>query len=425
MNRRSFLELGLTTIGAALASTSMSRRALADEAKAGGAKGVSASPPGSKVADHCIVLWLNGGPSHVDTFDPKPKSPGASKAIKTAAKGVLLAEHFPALADQMGHVALVRGVSSKEGNHQRAQEIAHTGHLPNPTVEAPSIGAWLTRGRTPSSLEIPGYVSLGGTGAGAGFLGRSFDPFVVQKPGDRPADLEPARPLSARRRAERVAFLDAMESDFAKRSGDAKVLEREKLVARARRMASSQQIAAFDTSLEPAEARASYGETDFGRGCLAARRLVEVGVPFVEVTLDGWDTHQNNEERVKERAAILDPAMATLLRDLDERGLLARTLVVCMGEFGRTPKLNAQDGRDHHPAAFTVALAGGGVRGGIAFGATDETGDQVVEQRVSVADVLATVAKAAGLDPATTETSPAGRPIAVTEGGRVLDEILT
>jgi uncharacterized protein (DUF1501 family) len=417
MKRRTFLHASLSALASAWALGRAPGLSLADASAASPSKGAA------KVADHCILLWMNGGPSHIDTFDPKPKAEGASGAIDTAVRGTRIAEHFPQIAEQMSKIALVRGVSSKEGNHQRAQEVAHTGHQPNPTVDAPSIGAWLSRGRTPGTLEIPGYVSLSGPGFGAGFLGRSFDPFVVQKPGDRPQDLEPARALSDARKKARTALLDAMEEDFAKKTGDPKVREKQKLVARARRMAASPQIAAFDVASETEATKKAYGDTDFGRGCLAARRLVEAGVPFVEVTLDGWDTHDDNLRRVKERAAILDPAMASLLRDLEERSLLDRTLVVWMGEFGRTPKISARDGRDHHPAAYTVAFAGGGIRGGV-HGATDETGDRVVSGQVSQADVVATMAKAAGLDPATTEISPAGRPIAVSEGGKVIDAIL-
>lgn len=413
MIRRDLFKLGLGVVGASLLG-------LPDLARADA--GAPASLGGAK---RCIVLWMNGGPSHVDTFDPKPAAEGAARAIATSVKGVQLGEHLPRLAAQMDKLAVLRGLSGKEGNHQRAQEVGHTGHTPNPTVSAPGLGAWIARERTPQALDVPGHIALGGPGHSAGFLGRGLDPFVVQRPGERPDDLAPARPISARREALRAAFVDRLDQGFAARSADARVAERQALTARARRMMTSKAVTAFDVSGEPEAALASYGESSFGRGCLTARRLIEVGVPFVEVALDGWDTHENNAERVKSQAAILDAGMSALLADLEARSLLRDTVVLCMGEFGRTPRMNGRDGRDHHPAAFSAVLAGGPVRGGVVHGATDETGEKVVADKVGVADVLATVAWACGVDPRQSQTTALGRPIAVTDRGAPIRAILS
>jgi hypothetical protein len=415
LSRRAFHQWGFSAIGAAIASSIAPQVLQADGEKPGVA---------SLAAQHVIMLWLNGGPSHVDTFDPKAKAEGGSKSIKTAAKGIEIAEHFPQLAAQFQKVALIRSVQSKEGNHQRAQEIAHTGHLPNPTVAAPSIGAWITKERAPNGLDIPPHIALGGPGGRAGFFGHGYDPYVIQEPGKPPSDLASARPMSAKRTSAREAFLDGLDATFAQRTRDPMATEKQRLTERARKMATSPQIAAFDVSSESQSTRDAYGDTTFGKGCLAARRLVEQGVPYVEVVLDGWDTHENNLERVKERAAILDPAMATLLSDLETRGLLSRTVVVCMGEFGRTPWFGRNGGRDHHPAAFSVAMAGGSIRGGVVHGSTDERGAKVVDKPVSVANVLATIAKAAGVDPDKSAVSPAGRPIGVTDQGQAIAEVL-
>ena len=220
-------------------------------------------------------------------------------------------------------------------------------------------------------------------------------------------------------------MLDAMEERFAHTTGDPKVEGRRQVYAKAVRLMSAPKLDAFDLSSEPEAARAAYGDTDFGRGCLVARRLVERGVKFVEVVLDGWDTHQNDFERGKTLMGTLDPAIAALLDDLAARGLLASTLVACMGEFGRTPRVNGNDGRDHWPQAWSAVLAGGGVRGGVVHGATDADGAAVAGTPTGVPDLLATLSTQLGLDPAHTETTPAGRPISVTDGGRPIRVLLT
>lgn len=377
-------------------------------------------------AKSCIMLWMNGGPSHIDTFDPKPGSAsgGSFKAISTRQSGVSICEHMPQIANVMDKMALLRGVSSKEGNHQRASELGHTGHVPNPTVQAPAIGAWVARKRPTPGLMLPSFVSLAGPSAGAGFFGNPYDPFVVQSPGELPEDLVPARSVGEAREARRRALLDGMESEFEARTHDPQVASRRALYAKARAMMGSPAVRAFEIGDEPEATRAAYGDTDFGRGCLVARRLVETGVPFVEVALDGWDTHQNGFERVKSRLDILDPAMATLLSDLAARNLLDSTLVVWMGEFGRTPRINGDDGRDHHPGAFSVAMAGGGVRGGVVHGETDADGATVVKDPTAVPDVIATIAQLMGIDPSSEELSPAGRPIEVTQRGKPIAAIL-
>lgn len=424
LGRRSWLSLG--AVGALSAIVS---RGLLDEASAGElAEPHDGSGPRAR-AKHCIVLWMNGGPSHIDTFDPKPgsSSAGPFKAIRTRRKDVMVSEHLPRVAERSDKLAILRGVGSKEGNHQRAHELAHTGHVPNPTVRAPSIGAWIakTHGASKgSALDLPPFISLAGPSAGAGFFGNPYDPFVVQDPGQRPVDLEPARAIGPRRDAARRRFLEAQEADFAERTGDPQVSARRAIYDRARAMMSSKDLRAFDLDDEPAADLAAYGDHDFGRGCLVARRLVEVGVPFVEIMLDGWDTHQNNFERVAGRLSILDPAMSALISDLDARGLLDSTLVVWMGEFGRSPRINGDEGRDHHPGASNVVMAGAGIRGGVVHGETDGDGNAAVKDGVGTPDVIATVAHLMGIDPRTEVTTPGGRPISVTQRGKPVEAIL-
>ncbi len=377
-------------------------------------------------AKSCIVLWMNGGPSQLDTFDPKPGTEvgGPFKAIATRASGVKISEHLPHLADQAHHLAVVRGMTSKEGSHPRAQELGRTGHTPNPTAATPSLGSWVAKYKAPKSLDLPGFVALGGPSVGGGILGHEYDPLTIQSPGARPQNLDPFQELSDERLASRRAALAALDADFASRMGDKQVRSRDAVIERAVRVMKSTQTQAFDVSSEPEAVKKAYGDSAFGRGCLTARRLVEIGVPFVEVTLDGWDTHQNNFDRTKGLMGALDPAMATLLKELDERKLLDSTIVVWMGEFGRTPNINSNDGRDHFPGAWSAAVAGGGFRGGIAHGATDADGKKVVENPTTVPDLLATISSRLGLDPATAEVSPRGGPISVTEGGQVVRGLL-
>jgi uncharacterized protein (DUF1501 family) len=215
-----------------------------------------------------------------------------------------------------------------------------------------------------------------------------------------------------------------MESRFAGESGDAKVDGRRALYAKAIRMMQSPQIKAFDLADEPDALKKDYGATDFGRGCLVARRLVDAGARFVEVTLDGWDTHKDNFGRTRKLMETLDPAMSALLRDLEARKLLDSTLVVWMGDFGRTPRINANEGRDHHPGAWSAVLAGGGSRRGVVHGATDAAAEKVVAAPVTVPNLLATIVKLVGIDPGETRTSPAGRPISVTDDGAPINELI-
>jgi uncharacterized protein (DUF1501 family) len=412
LNRRDVLRVGTGALFAGLVSRYLAPRSA-----------VAAAAPRARA---CIVLWLNGGPSHVDTFDPKPGPVrGPFKAIKTRAPGMTLCEHLPRLADHGDELAIVRSMSSKEGNHARAQYYLHTGYAPNPTVVHPSLGSWACARLGAPRAELPAFVSIGGPSFGAGFLGVQDGPFVLQKAGAAPADVERAPGVDAARFARRLAALDAMDEQFARATGDAKVEGRREVYAKAVRLMQTPRLAAFDLSAEPEATRRAYGDTDFGRGCLTARRLVEAGVTFVEVVLDGWDTHRDNFDRTKALMATLDPAFAALLGDLAGRHLLGSTLVACMGEFGRTPRLNGNDGRDHWPQAWSAVLAGGAIRGGVVRGATDDDGAKVVSAPTTVPDLLATMATLMGLDPGYTTMTPAGRPISLTDDGALIRELMT
>lgn len=421
LSRRAFVRLGAAGLASVALGHAISPpgRALAQVPTAAGAPAPRAGA--------CILLWMNGGPSHIDTFDPKPgsRNAGEFKAIKTSVPGVQLSEHLPQVAAQAHRLAICRGVTSREGNHQRAQHLLHTGYAPNPTVSHPSLGAWVSEELGDPGFDLPHFMSIGGVSAGGGFLGQQHSPFIVQNPSQPPSHLATPRGVDAARARSRGAALAALEAQFAGETGDTKVQSRRAVYEKAGRMMSSPRLDAFNLDEEPEATRAAYGDTDFGRGCLMARRLVESGVQFVEVVLDGWDTHQNNFERTRKLMGTLDPAMATLVKDLEQRKLLDRTLVVWMGEFGRTPRISADEGRDHHPGAWSAVLAGGGIRPGIVHGQTDADGERVVRDPVVVPDLFATLASLLGLDPGKSRDTPLGRPIAITDSGVPIGKLIS
>jgi hypothetical protein len=382
----------------------------------------AANNPARKRA--CILLWMSGGPSQTDTFDPKPGHPngGLFQAIDTAAPGVRIAEHLPLLAKEMNHLALVRSMATREGDHGRATLHLRTGNLPQGGIDFPTFGSLVSNERARPEDDLPGYVSITPRGLGtaalsAGFLGSRHSPLVVGGEGNelRVQDLGLPASINASRAADRRELLAEAEADFLNRRPGIATDSHRTAYQRAVRLMRDSAAQSFDLSDEKAELRDRYGRNRFGQGCLLARRLVERGVPFVEVTLDGWDTHDNNFNQVKSLCQTLDPAWATLMGDLKERGLLDSTLVVWMGEFGRTPAINPRQGRDHFPIAWSVVLGGGGIRGGQAFGQTGKDGMTPGDRPVAVPDLLATICLALGIDPAKQNMSNVARPIRIVD----------
>ena len=366
-----------------------------------------------------IVLWMNGGPSQLETWDPKPgtRIAAGTGAIATAVKGVQLAPGLERVAEEMGSVALVRSMTSKEGDHERGTYTVKTGFRPDPTVVHPSIGAVLCHQLPAAGVEIPRHVSIlpDQWPTRGGYLGDEFNAFRTGDPAGPVPDTRSFLPPG--RDAARLRDLDVLEAGFrAGRERQAAATRHVETVRGARAMMSSEQLAAFDVSREPLALRREYGDTAFGRGCLAARRLTEVGVRCVEVTLSGWDTHANNHAGVASQLKILDPAMSGLLKDLRQRGLLEKTIVVCAGEFGRTPQVNAAFGRDHWPHSFTVALAGGPIVGGTVVGESDPEGGEKAKSPVSVGDLHATILHACGVDFAKVQRTATGRTVPLAEG---------
>lgn len=386
----------------------------------------SATPPSpAPPAKHLIVLWMQGGASHIDTFDPKSGhvDAGPFRSIPTKTPGLAICEHLPQLAERSDDYAVIRSMTSKEGNHERARHLGHTGYPKNPTVAHPSLASWLVHD-APAS-ELPRFVSLLGPAHGAGFLGVQHGPLLVPTPGQPPAHVAYGFGVDEarfRRREHALAFVDDRFSARVKASAQR---SRRQVFDRATALMHSDELGAFSLEEEPLALRQAYGDSPFGRACLQARRLVEAGVRVVEVTLDGWDTHADNFERTRGRMEILDPAMATLLADLRARDLLRETLVLWMGDFGRSPRINGRDGRDHHPRAWSAVLAGGGVRGGVVHGATDERGAEVVADPVEIPDLFATVARQMGVSPSLTKLTPSGRPLSLTDHGSIIPALLS
>ncbi|RMG41326.1 MAG: DUF1501 domain-containing protein [Planctomycetota bacterium] len=373
-----------------------------------------------------VLLWMAGGPSQFETFDPKPDSPngGGTKAISTAVPGVRIAEGWDNMASVLGDVALIRSMTNREGSHPRATYQLHTGYLPSGSVKHPALGCALAKEVADLEADLPPAVSIGTSRltVGAGFLGVAYEPFRVASPGRLPDNTAvPTTPDRARRR---LGLLQQLEQEFAARGGRPLVENHRQLYDRASRLMLSPKMRVFQLDDEPQGLRDAYGDSTFGRGCLLARRLVEAGVPYIEVISGGWDTHDNNFERTATLAQQVDPAAATLLKDLKQRGLLEKTVVVWMGEFGRTPRVNPRSGRDHYPRAFSAWIAGGGLRGGLVVGRTSPNGTSVEDRPVTPADLFCTICHAMGVDPRIENLSPLGRPMKIVDGGEPIAELL-
>jgi hypothetical protein len=368
----------------------------------------------------CILLWMAGGPSQMDTFDLKPghANGGPFKEIDASVSGVKISEHLPQLARQMKRLAVLRSMRTREGDHDRATSHLRTGYLPQGSIRFPSLGALVSNELADADADLPGFVSVMPQGAftqsavAAGFLGPRHAPLVVGGSGGalKVEDLN-APSISAERSQERLDLLREMEAQFLSSRPGAGTASHVTAYDRAVRLGRAAAARAFDLCKEKDTLRDKYGRSLFGQGCLLARRLVERGVPFVEVTLGGWDTHDNNFEQVKSLCDVLDPAWATLLEDLNDRGLLDSTLLVWMGEFGRTPGINPRNGRDHYPGAWSVVLGGGGIKGGQTVGRTSKDGSTVEDRPVSASDLMATICLALGLDPKKQNQSNVNRPI--------------
>ncbi|MBX7080364.1 MAG: DUF1501 domain-containing protein [Nannocystaceae bacterium] len=409
VTRRSFLRTGLGA--AALASI-------------GGSAGAStptavAAPP----ALACVLLYLHGGASQFETFDPKPgrSTGGPTTAIDTRVPGLRFAAALPQLAARADRLTLLRTVTSKEGNHDRARYLMHTGHAPQGGVAHPSLGALVSALHPDAPLV--GAVTIGPPVPGPGLLGPRHAALPIRDPGRPIRNLQAPAGVDARRSAARADMLATLQQQFAQGRAHELVDAHGEVMARARALAAAPDKRAFDLSSEPAGTRARYGDGRFGSGCLLARRLLDADVPFVEVGLGGWDTHEDGFSRTDALGRELDTGMSALLDDLAASGRLQQTLVVCMGDFGRTPVINGREGRDHHPQCANVVLAGAGLRAAV-VGETDADGRNIAERPIAIESVFRTLAQCLGIDADEVRMAPSGRPITTFEPADPIAEIL-
>lgn len=416
--------------------TGMSRRHFMTHLAGASALAGSALAMGHSLTSHAaelrrnrksaILLWMGGGPSTIDLWDLKPGATtgGPFQPIATAGD-MQICEHLPQIAKVMDRLSIVRSMSTREADHQRGRYYMHTGYVPNPSVDYPSYGSVVAHelfSQRPE-LEIPPFVAIGGESEGPGFLGMAWAPFSVDSNG-QVRDLQMG--LSEDRVAQRMKALQLLENGFIQEKRGSIADEHAKVLQKTLNLMTSKQMEAFNVGREEQAARERYGENGFGRSCLMARRLVEIGVPFVEVDFGNWDNHQNIFPTLKDqRLPVMDQAMSALVEDLSQRGMLADTAIIWMGEFGRTPRINGNAGRDHWARSWSVVVGGAGIKGGITVGKTNEDGTKVEGESWSSEDLMATVCHALGISLETTFTSRSGRPMKIANSGKLIKELVS
>jgi len=406
LSRRDFLRFAASAYGLSFAVPGLDLRA--------------AQKRGDERATSFLTIWLGGGPSQLESWDPHPgtRIGGQVSSIPTTIPGVAIADLYPQTAEQLHHVSLIRSLVSKEGDHERASYMLHTGYRPEPTLVHPSIGSIAIHERPNEAVEIPQFVALGDAEfpPRGGFLGDRFDAYRIFSPGENGQNIKPL--VEQDRQSRRLANLEVVSKSFLRgRKIKAEQTLHQHTIDAALRMMTSDQLKAFSIESEPQDLRAAYGDHPFGRGCLVARRLLEVGVRSIEVSLQGFDSHANNHEGQSARAKTLDPALATLLKDLVDRDLLQSTIVLVTGEFGRTPTINPLGGRDHWPSGFSCLLGGGGLPKGVLIGETDPNGEATQPtDPIEVADLYATILSRLGVNYEKEVITPIGRPMKLCAG---------
>jgi Protein of unknown function (DUF1501) len=388
-----------------------------------------------------IILWMGGGPSTIDLWDLKPEAStgGEFKPIKTAVSGIEIGEILPSVAKQMKHLSIVRSLVTNEGSHERGTDLMNTGRPPSPVVQFPAVGSVVSSQLTSKDQALPGFIGVGGTAQriGPGFLGMTYAPFTVQNAGQPPANIKAPANLGSNeaevteRVQRRRRLFYAVENNFAesafphlkkpeeREAAGSPAQAHEAVYKKGFDLTISSLRTVFDVDKEPAKTVQMYGgrQNSFGMGALLARRLIEKGVTAVEVDLGGWDTHSNNFKSLRDGVGKrLNEGMGALVADLVDRGMWKNTVVLWMGEFGRTPRINQNAGRDHWARAWSVVVGGGGIKGGQVYGSTSKDGMDIGNDPCSVGDLFATVYKGMGLDPSTQIRDNLGRPLPISEG---------
>jgi len=388
-------------------------------------------------ADQVIVMWMGGGPTQMETWDPKPENANGGElgAVATSVDGIQIGSTLPKIAKEFKDVSVIRSMATGEGNHGRGTYLMHTGYTPTGTVKHPGVGSIIsneTINHQPPGFDLPSFISVRTPSQGAGFLGVDHEPLVVSDPRNPIANMR--YNYSKDRFFQRVKLLDRLEKRFAASKGKEEAAAHDKIYKRTIRLIHSKRTKeAFDITREPQSVLDDYGKVmvdgvemanGFGTSALMARKLLEAGVRFVEISLGGWDMHGQVAMNATRNNTMLDGAFSALVKDLRSRGMLERTLIVWMGEFGRTPRLNNNAGRDHWARSWSIAMAGGGINGGMAIGKTSKDGMDVENDPHTSPDVLATIYKSLGIDTKKVNYSSRGRPIPLVRGGSPIDELV-
>ena len=375
-------------------------------------------------AEHVILFWNGGGMSHIDTWDPKPGRPtqGEFEPIQTSVPGITISEIFPSLAKQMHHVALIRSVAGTNGDHGRATYQLQTSYNPMPSLTHPGLGSVVVHEREKLG-DLPAYISISGQAPRAGYLGQRCEAYFIGRPGEKDPYLAFPSGIAQERGDKRLDILARVNQRFNAKLPNPKLEATETSVKEAVALMRSPALDALDLDKEKPENVVRYGENPFGRGALMARRLVETGVRFVQINRGGFDTHSNNFPAMRAHGDEMDPALSSLIEDLAASGMLAKTLIIMLSEFGRTPRINDNEGRDHHAACFSAMIAGGGVRGGQVIGSSDEDGYLPKDRPVEVPDLHASVCHALGVNSAKEVMTPLQRPMKLVDGGKPVSEL--
>lgn len=375
-------------------------------------------------AEQVILFWNGGGMSHIDTWDPKPGQPtgGEFDAIETSAPGVRISEIFPELARQMHHCALIRSVAGTQGAHERATYHLQTSYNMSANIIHPGFGSVVVH-ELQQQGDLPPYVTISGRAPRASYLGQTCEAYFVGSPGEKDPYLAFPDGIAQVRGDKRLEVLERFNRRFSDGKNDSRLASTQTSIEDAVRLMRSPALSAFDLSKVPTKTINRYGDTDFGKGCLLAKQLIETGVRFVQVNRGGFDTHRDNFPAMRGHGDIMDPALAALIEDLAASGRLEKTLVVMLSEFGRTPTINKDAGRDHYPQVFSAFLAGGGIRGGTVIGSSDAEGREVHDRPVKVPDLHATFCHALGIDPSREVMTPLQRPMKLVDGGEVVKEL--
>jgi Protein of unknown function (DUF1501) len=376
-----------------------------------------------------IILRMGGGASTLDLWDMKPGHPngGEHKPKATAASGIQISEHLPELAKQFKNLSIVRSLSTTEGDHMRGTVLTTTGHSPNPLVNYPPVGAVMAYQFRDAEPELPPFISVGTGTRDGGFLGMKYAPFTIQNPGSPPENIRPPQDVGDPRMLSRSRLFEGLETSFKTGVEKDATKAHHEIYDKALSLVVSKNKDVFSLDdKESAKLRDTYGRNQFGNGCLLARKLIDAGAVCVEVGFGGWDMHQGIFPALATRTLpSLDKGFAALVSDLSQRGRLKDVAILWVTEFGRTPRINQNGGRDHYPRAWSVVLGGGAIKGGIAYGSTDEGGEAVKDNKVTINDVYATVYKGLGLDPTAQIRDNLGRPLAIAgEKAKVITDLV-